>query len=285
MTNAMVAEVLIALFAGMVVVVTFRRHTPRAVELVAWAGLIWVCILGVTSAREEHARALTSAAVWGATQMIGTVTGLFGQGVLDWIVVHRFVIADWVVLLFGADVLALALLASRRRAAGWTPVIKLRDWMELPRPGQARPAPVRVSGTEELNRRFNAWSPIAAAGALTWFTLCLIWIGDYVLPGTARGMRRAAGKADGARRRVATADWHGLVEKVSTEPRHIADQVVDLDVITARAAAIRARAADWLTEVGTAPEIEWTNGFSPLMRKGNEEDVTDERDRRHRLAS
>jgi hypothetical protein len=286
MTSAMISELLIALFAGIVVVVTFRRHTPRAVELAAWAGLIWVCVLGLASAREEHARALTSAAVWGGAQMVGTVTGLVGQGASGWIVGHRFAIADWVVLLFGADVLALALLASRRQAEGWTPVIKLRDWMELPRPGVARrPAPTTVSAADEINQRFNTWAPVAIASALTWFTLFLIWTGDVVMPGTFRGARKAAQKAGGARRRVASAGWHGLVEKVGTEPRRLTDQVVDLDVIVARAAAIRAKAADWLTEVGTAPEIDWTSGCSPLMRRGNEEDVTDEQDRRHRLAS
>jgi hypothetical protein len=282
----MVSELLIAFFACTVVVVTLRRHTPRAVELVAWAGLIWVCILGFASAREEHARALTSAAAWGGMQMIGTVTGLLGQGAAGWIVGHRFAIADWVVLLFGADVLALALLASRRQAEGLTPVIKLRDWMELPRPGVARrPARSAASAADEINQRFNAWAPVAIASALTWFTLFLIWTGDVVMPGTVREMRKAARKADGARRRVAAADWHGLVEKVGTEPRRLTDQVVDLDVIGARAAAIRAKAADWLTEVGTAPEIDWTSGYGPLMREGNEGDVTDEQDRRHRLAS
>ena len=275
MTGAMVSELLIVLFAGMVVVVTFRRHTPKSVELVAWAGLIWVCVLAFASVRDPQARGLTSAVAWGASQMIGTVTGLMGQGLLEWIVTHRFVIAEWAVLLCGVDILALALLATHRRAAGFIPVTRLRDWMELPRPGMARPAPVTVSAADEINRRFNAWAPVAAAGALTWFTLFLIWTGDVVVPGTVRGARKAAHKA------------HGLVEKVSAEPRRITDQVVDMDVIAARAAVIRAKAADWLTEVGTAPEIDWTSGFNPLstMRKGNQDDGTDERDRRHRLAS
>jgi hypothetical protein len=252
MTNGMVSELLIAFFAAIVVVVTFRRSTPRAVELVAWAGLIWVCILAIASSH-AHARALTYAAIWGAAQMIGTILGLLSQGIVEWIVQHRFVIADWVVLLFGADLLALALLATRRRAHGWTPVIKLRDWMELPRPGVARRAPATVSATDQINQRFNAWAPVAAASALTWFTLFLIWTGDVALPGTFRGVRTAAQKANGARRRVATADWHGLVEKVSNEP----------------------------------PEIDWVSGLGPLntMGKRNEEDGTDERHRRHRLAS
>ena len=62
MGDAMVTELLIALFAGMVLVATFRRNTPRPVELVLWAGLVWVCVLGISNAHTPQARALTSAA-------------------------------------------------------------------------------------------------------------------------------------------------------------------------------------------------------------------------------
>ena len=90
MGDALVSEFLIALFALIVALLTFRRHTPRSVELLAWGGLIWVCILGVTGTHEAHARALTAAAVWGASQTVGTLAGLAGQGAMQWIFERRF---------------------------------------------------------------------------------------------------------------------------------------------------------------------------------------------------
>ena len=90
MGDALVSEFLIALFALIVAVLTFRRHTPRSVELLAWGGLIWVCIMGVTGTHEAHARALTAAAVWGASQTIGTFASLASQGAMQWIFERRF---------------------------------------------------------------------------------------------------------------------------------------------------------------------------------------------------
>src|SRR2546423_11597821 len=165
MVDALVSEVLIGLFALIVAVITFRRNTPRSVELLAWGGLIWVCIMAVTGTRDTHARALTSAAVWGAGQMVGALVGISAQGVLQWIAERRFIIADWVVLLFGVDLLVLVLLSTRRQGIGWQPRTRLRGWMEMPR--QSRPQPARVTeyGPDALNRRFNVWAPVAAASA------------------------------------------------------------------------------------------------------------------------
>jgi hypothetical protein len=287
MADAMISEVLIALFAGMVAVATFRRNTPRAVELALWAGLIWVCVLGVTSAHNQQARALTEAAVWGASQMVGTMVALAGQGAVQWLYDQRFHIADWVVLLFGVDVLLLTLISARREAKGWQPRVRLRDWMELPRVGRPQPARVGVSAVDEINRRFSVWAPIATAAALTWLTLLLIWTGDVVLPTTRRKLRGAALRAEMARRRLAAADWRGLIAKAGTEPRRITAQVVDIDVLARRATAIRGKAADWLTEVGTAPQVSWFSGLGampPEIDGGLDLDV-EERDRRDRLAS
>ena len=89
MNDAVVSEVLIALFAGMVGLAIMRRGTPRAVELVLWVGLIWVCVLGVTSTHDKQVRELTSAAAWGLTQTAGAVAGLMGQSFLAWLSEHR----------------------------------------------------------------------------------------------------------------------------------------------------------------------------------------------------
>ena len=287
MGDAMVSEFLIALFAGMVAFATFRRNMPRAVELALWAGLIWVCVLGVTNAHNQQARALTAAAVWGASQMVGTIVALAEQGALQWLFDQRFVIADWVVLIFGVDLLVLTLLYTRRDARGWQPRVRLRDWMELPRLGQPEPARVTVSAVDEINRRFSVWAPVATAGALTWLTLLLIWTGDVIVPSTRRRLRGAALRAEMARRRLASAGWHALMEKAGAEPRRLTEQVVDVDVLARRAASMGGRAADWLIEVGTASQMSWFSGFgamSPEMDGGIDLDVA-ERDRRDRLAS
>ena len=286
MGDALVSEFLIALFALIVALLTFRRHTPRSVELLAWGGLIWVCILGVTGTHEAHARALTAAAVWGASQTVGTLAGLAGQGAMQWIFERRFIIADWVVLLFGVDLLVLVLLSTRRQGAGWQPRIRLRDWMELPRPGRPQPARAAVSAPDELDRRFRVWAPVAAAAAMTWMTFMLIWTGDVVLPSAARKLRQAAAGAEGARRRVAEGGLPALAERVAAEPRRLS-RVIDVDVLSRRASSLTDHARRALDEVGSAPQIDWLGGISamsPYTDGGIDEDGS-ERDRRHRLAS
>lgn len=287
MGDAMVSEFLIALFAGMVAISTFRRNTPRAVEIVLWIGLIWVCVLGVTNTQYRQARALTAAAVWGAWQMVGTIAALAQQSVMQWLFDRRFFIADWVVLLFGVCLLLLTFLATRREV-GAQPRLRLGEWMELPRIALKRePARVPVSAVDEINRRFNVWAPVAAAVAMTWMTLLLIWTGDVVVPTTGRKLRGAALRAEMAGRRLAAADWRGLIEKAGSERRRLTEQIVDIDFLARRAAAVRVKAAGWLTEIGTAPQVGWFSGLGAYptdLDVGMELDVA-ERDRRDRLAS
>lgn len=288
MGDAMISEILIAAFAGMVLIATFRKGTPRAVEIVLWVGLVWACFLGLTSAHNQQARALTAATVWGVSQMVGTIAGLLEQGALGWVADRRFAIADWVVLLFGVDLLVLTLMLTRREAAGWQPRVRLGEWMELPRLSRPVAAPATVSAVEEINQRFNLWAPVATAAALTWLTLLLIWTGDVVIPTTGRKLKGAALRAEMARRRLASTDWQSLLEKAGTEPRRLTEQVVDIDVLARRAAAMKVKAADWLSEVGTAtPPVNWFGGYYPLPPEtdgGIDIDVS-ERDRRDRLAS
>jgi hypothetical protein len=285
MNDAVVSEFLIALFAGMVGFAMLRRGTPRAVELVLWIGLIWVCVLGVTSTHDKQARELTSAAVWGSTQIMGTMSGLLGQGLVGWVSQNRMAVADWVVLMFGLDLLTLVILRTHRRSAGWQPRVRLRDWMEMPRPSKApQPALAPVaSGVDELNERFNRWAPVATAGGLTQLTLFLLWAIEVVLPATGRKLREAALAANGARRRLATADWQGMI----AEPRRLAE-VVDVDTLAERAASVRGWASGALDQVASAPQFDWTGGYAivpPHLDGGIDDYGPDERDRRDRLAS
>jgi hypothetical protein len=87
------------------------------------------------------------------------------------------------VTLFGADLLALALISSHRYGRTWQPQVRLRDWMEVP----PVPAPVRVqppvpSAIDKLNERLSAATVTASAAAATWSVQFLIWARDIGLP-------------------------------------------------------------------------------------------------------
>jgi hypothetical protein len=265
--DAVVSEVLIALFAGMVAFAILRRGTPRAVELVLWIGLIWVCVLGVTSTHDKQTRELTTAAAWGAVQTVGAVAGLLGQNFLAWLSEHRSAVATWVVLALGVDVLAIVLQQAHRQAVGWQPQVRLRDWMEMPRPGRQQPTrPPVMSAVDELNARFNRWAPLAIAGALTQLTLLLIWSLDVLVPAAVRGLRDAASAAQPSR----------------------LTKVVDIETLAARAPRVRAWAGGALNQVASAPQVDWISGYAalpPRIDGGMEDDGARDPDRRDQLAS
>ena len=270
MNDAVVSEALIALFAGMVAFAMMRSGTSRAVEVVLWIGLVWVCVLGVMSTHDKQTRELTSAAAWGLTQTVGTVAGLMGQNFLAWVSEHRIAVATWVVLAFGVDLLAIVLLQTHREAIGWQPRVRLRDWLEMPRAGKPQPARLRAaSGVDELNARFNTWAPLATAGALMQLTLLLIWSLDVVVPAAGRRLREAAFAANGARRRVADGAYGVL-----TEPA-LLTKVVDIETLANRTASVRGWAGGALNQMASAPQFNLES----------EDDDAQERDRRDRLAS
>ena len=278
MNDAIVSELLIVLFAGMVGFVIMRRGIPRSVELVLWIGLVWVCVLGVTSTHDKQTRTLTAAAVWGSTQIMGTIAGLTGHGMMTWIYDNRMTVADWVVLLFGFDLLVLVLLRTHRKTRAWRPRVRLRDWMEMPQPGRPQPVPVPApvtSGVDELNERFNEWAPDAAAAATTRLTLALIWALEVVMPAAGRTLRSIA---TGTR-------------EVIAEPRRVTE-IVDFDSIAGRAAAVRGWAGSALSEVASAQQFDWMGAYEPipqLMDEGlggvTDDGIPHERDGRDRLAS
>ena len=195
-----------------------------------------------------------------------------GQTFVNWLSEHRFAVATWVVLAFGVDLLAIVLLYTHRQAIGWQPRVWLRDWMEMPRRGKPRPAPMSVvSGVDELNERFNTWAPLASASALMQLTLLLIWSIDVMVPAAARRLRDAVFAATGARRRVADGA-----------------KVVDIESLAARAASVRSWAGGALNRVASAPEFDWMSGYAALPVRtdvGLEDDEAQEPDRRDRLAS
>jgi len=175
MVNNPITGLLIGVFVSAVLVITFRRKTHKAVEIAAWIGLVGACTVAVIGIRDPHAHALTTSAAWGTSQVVGTIAGAFKVDALRWIYADRFVIAGWVVLLLGADVLALALVSTKRQAGSRAPEYKLREWWVLPRlPGTQTVQPSVASATDEINRRFNTW------------------LREVEIPNTAGGLRKRA---------------------------------------------------------------------------------------------
>ena len=164
----MPGEYLIAVLAAAAVVVSFRRKTPRVLELAVWIALVWVCFLTITGNRSPQVRSLTDATVWGASRIAGMIAAVSGQDTLSWLYSVRFEIADVTVLVFALDVFALALVSTKRQADAWIPVTRLGDWMVLPRLSLAERHSPAPSAVDEINRRFNSWAPAAAAAIATW---------------------------------------------------------------------------------------------------------------------
>jgi hypothetical protein len=192
----MLLEFSIALCTGMVAATLLpavRKSIPRPIEFGMWTGLVVACVLGVLSITNPNARELTASAFWGVDQVINTLVGLLGVGVLAWLAEHRFTIATWLTFVCLADILALALVHSYRRRHGWQPRVRLVEWMELPRLAPAQQPVVVPYALDGLNRRLAAATAVAGAACLTWLVNFSIWIRDVLLPRQAERLARAAG--------------------------------------------------------------------------------------------
>jgi hypothetical protein len=188
MGNATGLQFSLALFVGMaaaMVVPSVRRSVPRWMEAAIWLGLIVTCSLVITNIQQLSTRRLTESAAWGADQIVNTSVGLMFAGMLGWVVDHRFAVADAVVLLVGADIMALVLIRSHRKALGRQPRIMLGEWIELPLHRGPVPASAAVPYVmDEWNRRAEHATAMLAAAFLTWFIQTLIWTRDVVIPQT-----------------------------------------------------------------------------------------------------
>ncbi|HEX9363933.1 MAG TPA: hypothetical protein VGA47_09125 [Candidatus Dormibacteraeota bacterium] len=187
----------IALLTGMVAatfVPPVRKAIPRPVEVLLWAALIVVCALGLVSVNDAEARNLTTSVIWGTDRVLNTIVGLLLGGVAGWIMDNRFVIATWLAIVAGVDVLALILVRSIRKARGWEPQVRLREWMEIPVPVKP-PAQARVAPTVplvDLNRRIAAAGAVLDAAMLAKRVDLSIWVRNVVLPREARRLASAA---------------------------------------------------------------------------------------------
>jgi hypothetical protein len=191
-----------------------RRSIPRWFEIAAWVALIFVCWLGIASIKEPHARELTDSVNWAAGQIATTLLALAGAGVHDALVANRFTIANAMVTLLGADVLALALISSYKDGRGWQPQVRLGEWLEFPAATATTPAAAEpvTDAIEELNERWAAATTTAGAAAATWSVQFLIWARDVGLPRTEE--RLALAVAVG---RVETKVWLESVRETARE--------------------------------------------------------------------
>lgn len=171
-----------------------------------WIGLILVCTIGLLSITNESARNLSASVIWATDRVINTIIGLLLGGVVSWIVDHRFVIATWLVLVAGADMLVLILMRSMRSSRAAQPRVRLREWMELPVPVTTSPAHARVAAADPLvdvNRRLAAGTAVLAAAMLTRTVDLSIWIRNVMLPLQGRRLADAARVSrDGSRARL-----------------------------------------------------------------------------------
>lgn len=194
---------LIALLTVVVLVISFRRKTPRALELGAWIALVLVCIVTITTSGNVQTRALTGATLWGAARIGEMVAAVSRQSTLTWLHGARFAIAGVMVLVLAVDVFALALVSTRRQANAWAPVSRLGDWMVLPRLSAAEARVAAPTAIDEINRRFNSWVAAAAPATMAWSIVLFQRWRAVELPRVARGLRDFSLVAATAWRRVA----------------------------------------------------------------------------------
>jgi len=185
----------IALLTGMVaatLVPPVRRVVPRPVEIILWVALVVVCVIGVLSITNQHARELTASAFWGVDQMVLTLTGLMGAGITGWLAENRFTLGNALLVAGGVDIMALALLRSYRQGRAWQPRVRLYEWMELPRLRVPLTEPVPSPyAVDELSRRWAAAMAVAGAALLVSLVNVLIWARDVLLPQQPERLARA----------------------------------------------------------------------------------------------
>jgi hypothetical protein len=185
----------IALFTGMVAVTlvpSIRKSVPKPIEIALWTALIAACVIGVLGITSPNARELTSSAIWGVDQIIGTSVGLLFAGILGWLGDSRFAISTWTVIACGVDIMALALVRSHRQSLSWYPTVRLGEWMELPRL-VATPEPVVLPyALDGVNRRLAAATAVAGARLLTLALNLFAWGRNVLLPRQAERLAHAA---------------------------------------------------------------------------------------------
>lgn len=292
----------IALFTGMVaatLVPPVRRIVPRPVEIVLWTLLVVVCVIGVLSITNPQARELTTSAVWGVDQVINTLVGLLGAGLVAWLIDNRFTVATCAEFAVGIDVMALALLTSYKKGRAWQPRVRLYEWMELPRAVVATTQPAEVPyALDALNQKWAAAMAVAGAALLTWLVNFSIWARDVLLPRQAERLARTAANGRvqsrarletlrdaAAQLQFAARSWYavagapavsGIAAKATDTVRAIGRSAEEAELTPGRMVDIRI--------LLSAQSLGWYGSMRPAPRVQPEEDE-DESQQTGRLAS
>jgi hypothetical protein len=185
----------IALFSGIVAVTlvpSIRKSVPKPIEVALWTALIVACVSGVLGITSPNARELTSSAVWGVDQIIGTSVGLLFAGILGWLGDNRFAISTWTVIVCGVDIMAIALLRSHRQSLSWLPIVRLGEWMELPRLAATREPVVVPYALDGVNRRLAAATAVAGASLFALVLKIFVWGRNVLLPRQTERLAHAA---------------------------------------------------------------------------------------------
>ena len=278
-----------------------RKSIPRPIEMVFWVALVVVCVIGVISITNPKAREVTQSAFWGVDQVITTLVGLLGAGIVSWMADHRFTIASVVVVVFAIDILVLAMMRTYRQARAWEPRVRLGEWMELPRVFPAAPQPVVVPyALDDLNRKWAAAFAVVGATLLAWLVNFSIWARDVLLPRQAERLAHVAtvGRVESRARleslrdtaaqlRFAARSWYaaagapavnGLAAKATEAARTVTTAP------GAQAAGVKGRMAD-IHVLLSAQSIGWYGPFKPAATVQAEEEEEDASGQTDRLAS
>ena len=289
----------IALFTGMVaatLVPPVRKSIPRPVETLAWTAFVLACVIGVISITSPHARELTTSAAWGIDQVISTLVGLLGAGLVGWLADNRFAIATIVMFVAGADILALAMVRSYRKGRGWQPQVRLVEWIELPRLAAPAPPPVVVPyAIDELNRKWAAAAVLAGAALFTWLVNFAIWSRDALIPRQAERLAHAAAVASvGSRAGLESLRDTAAQLQFAARAWYTAAGAPALNDLAAKATATAARTGRGVEASGFAPSqadirvllsaqaIGWYGPMRPASmatEEGEEEDASGQSDR------
>jgi hypothetical protein len=307
MASPLLLQFSIALLTGMVAatfVPPVRKAIPRAVEVGLWIALVTVCLVGVMSVTDTNARNLSTSALWGADQVIGTILGVLLGSAGTWMAENRFAIGSWLIVVAGADIFCLMLLGSIRSAAPWRPRVRLREWMELPPPARGlAPTPVVADALAGANRRLTGAGAVLAAAALVRTRDLSVRARDTVRDrrfheaarvGVTGSRARLESLQDAlAQVRFAARSWYAAAGQPAVGG--VAERAGAVRSLSARAARRGLHAgAGWrpghvidIRALTNAPTIGWYGGLSaaPGDTTRGEDDATDEPQRPDTLAS
>jgi hypothetical protein len=143
--------------AAAITLIPHRRNLIGAtVESVVWVAFVLASGLCIATFGDPRIQEATASVAWGALALARIQVAFVMDIVGAWTVAHRFMIANWVAIAAGADVLVLVFIRTTRAARQSAPRAHLGEWFELPR-RVVRPAVVPAADPlAAIDRRLAA---------------------------------------------------------------------------------------------------------------------------------